>query len=253
MPQLNLFSRSRVFGNIALSVAALGATACLPFSVASAQQPLLLAMTRVPVHHVAAQGAPEAAEAPQSGGANTPALKDDLFAGTEKFAKGATDATEVNMDPDSLNMVGGPEADRAHRTVLNIVHTYTYDKPGMYNPADVEEYRRKLEGGDWHCSIHTRDLKTGESTDICNRRRAPDLLETAIITVAPKELTFIHTIRKANGQGGSLEGEGLGGISEAMPLAGSRLVVPKIQDDLLASRAGLMAATGRARGLILLQ
>ena len=136
-------------------------------------------------------------------GAQTSAIvKDDLFAGTEKFAKGASDVTELTMDPQSLQMVGGRDAHRAHRMVLNVVHTYSYDKPGMYNIAEVEEFRNKLNTGDWHCSVHTRDMKHGESTDICNKNRTDGMVETAIITVEPKELTFIHTI-KQGGEGGS--------------------------------------------------
>jgi hypothetical protein len=64
----------------------------------------------------------------------------------------------------------------------------------MYNMADVDKFREKLNTGDWHCSVHTRNMKSGESTDICSKRRTDDLHETAIITVEPKELTFIHTV-----------------------------------------------------------
>jgi hypothetical protein len=124
------------------------------------------------------------------------AVKDDLFNGTEVFAKGASDVTEITMDPDTLDLVGGKDGRKAHNMILNVVRTYEYDKPGMYRIEDVDAFRNKLNSGDWHCSIHTRDLKSGESTDVCNRHRTDDLSETAIITVEPKELTFIHTIRK---------------------------------------------------------
>jgi len=129
-----------------------------------------------------------------AGQTSDPLPKDDLFAGTEIFAKNATDVTEITMDPDSLAMVDGKDKDKARNTILQVVRTYEYDKPGMYNMADVDKFREKLNTGDWHCSIHTRSLKTGESTDICSKRRTDDLHETAIITVEPKELTFIHTI-----------------------------------------------------------
>ena len=135
-------------------------------------------------------------------GQNAP-VKDDLFAGTEVFEKNATGVQEITMDPDSLNMVGGPEGHRAHNMVLNVVRTYSYDKPGMYNMADVDAYRNKLNSGDWHCSVHTRDLKNGSSTDICSKRRTDGMKESAIITVEPRSLTFIHTIRKAGGPGES--------------------------------------------------
>ena len=134
---------------------------------------------------------PAAADAQSQGG-----VKDDLFAGTEKFAQGATGVSEISMDPDSLGLVNGDHARRAHSLVLNVVRSYEYDKPGMYRIEDVEAFRKKLESGDWHCSVHVRDLKHGDSTDVCNRRHSDGLVETAIITVAPKSLTFIHTIRK---------------------------------------------------------
>ena len=123
-------------------------------------------------------------------------VKDDLFAGTEKFAANASSVTEVDMDPDSLDMVNGHNSTRARRTVLSVVHTYSYDKPGMYNMTDVEAFRNKLNTGDWHCSVHVRELKSGESTDVCRKHRTDDLEESAIITVEPKELTFIHTIKR---------------------------------------------------------
>ena len=62
-----------------------------------------------------------------AGGQSTPAAKDDLFAGTEIFAKNATDVTEITMDPDSLAMVGGKDKDKAQSMVLNVVRTYEYD------------------------------------------------------------------------------------------------------------------------------
>jgi hypothetical protein len=126
----------------------------------------------------------------------SPAAKDDLFAGTEVFAKGASDVTEITMDPDTLDLVGGKDGKRAHNMILNVVRTYSYDKPGMYRVEDVDTFRNKLNSGDWHCSVHTRELKSGSSTDVCNKRRTDGLSETAIVTVEPKSLTFIHTIRK---------------------------------------------------------
>jgi hypothetical protein len=132
-----------------------------------------------------------------------PLAKDDLFAGTEVFAKGAADITEITMDPDTLNLVNGNDEHRARSMVLNVVRTYTYDKPGMYNMADVDAIRNKLNTGDWHCSVHIRDLKTGSGSDVCGKRRTDGMKETAIIEVERKQLTFIHTIRHAGGPGSS--------------------------------------------------
>jgi hypothetical protein len=139
----------------------------------------------------------------EGGQATQPLPKDDLFAGTEVFAKGASDITEITMDPDTLNLVGGNDRGRARSMVLNVVRTYTYDKPGMYNMSDVEAIRNKLNTGDWHCSVHIRDLKNGSGSDVCGKRRTDGMKETAIIQVEQKQLTFIHTIRKGSGPGES--------------------------------------------------
>jgi hypothetical protein len=159
-------------------------------------------------YHVVTLGAGEGFSMAETLGAegaqsSQPLAKDDLFAGTEVFAKGASDITEITMDPDSLNLVGGSDEHRAHNMVLNVVRTYQYDKPGMYNMADVDAIRNKLNTGDWHCSVHVRDLKNGTGSDVCGKHRTDGMRETAIIEVEPKQLTFIHTIRRGNGPGSS--------------------------------------------------
>jgi hypothetical protein len=72
-----------------------------------------------------------------------------------------------------------------------VVHSYTYDKPGMYRMEDVEVYRKKLMDGSWSCSIHTKD-KDG-TTDICSRSLDNgETSEMVVMTAEPKELTFVH-------------------------------------------------------------
>ena len=101
--------------------------------------------------------------------------------------------TEINLDPKMMGLVGGKNSggDLARKMKFMVIHTYTYDKPGMYSMDDVEAYRKKLTDGTWSCSIHVRD-KDG-STDICTRAGADhESSEMVILTAEPKELTFIH-------------------------------------------------------------
>jgi hypothetical protein len=143
-----------------------------------------------------------------------PQVKDDLFAGTEKFANGASDVTDVNLGPDMLGMVSGKHGGNVARKLnFMVVRTYEYPKPGMYNPADVDVYRQKLKAGNWNCFIHTHESRTGESTDICNRALPNGQgNEMVILTVEPKELTFIHMSGNGSladlGKLGSLGGYG---------------------------------------------
>jgi hypothetical protein len=120
-------------------------------------------------------------------------VKDDLFAGTEKFAQGASESTEINLDPDTMDMVGSGHrnSELAKKMKFMTIRAYEYDKPGMYKMEDVEAYRKKLEDGTWKCSVRVREKN--ESTDICSRI-GPDheTREMVILTAEPKELTFIH-------------------------------------------------------------
>jgi hypothetical protein len=120
-------------------------------------------------------------------------VKDELFAGTEKFAQGASESTEINLDPDTIGMMDahGKNAELAKKVKFMSIRTYEYEKPGMYKMEDVEVFRKKLEDGTWKCSVRVREKN--ESTDICSRL-GPDheTNEMVILTAEPKELTFIH-------------------------------------------------------------
>jgi hypothetical protein len=124
--------------------------------------------------------------------------KDELFAGTEKFAQGATKVTEINLDPSTMDMVGsarGSNSGAARKLNLMVVRTYGYDKPGMYRQEDLDAFRKRLQDGTWNCSIHTRDKD--RSTDICSRTAADhETNEMVIMTTAPQQLTFIHMAGK---------------------------------------------------------
>jgi hypothetical protein len=154
-------------------------------------------------------------------------VKDDLFAGAEKFAQGASDVTELNLDPNTMGMVGhghGRDADMARKMNFMVIHTYKYDKPGMYSMDDFDAFRKRLTDGSWTCPIHTR-TKT-ESTDICNRTLADhETNEMVILTAAPRELTFIHMSGKMSL--GELNGMTRGNrLPAPMPPAPSAAPVP---------------------------
>jgi hypothetical protein len=121
-------------------------------------------------------------------------VKDDLFGDTDKFANGAAEVTEINLDPSTMGMVGethGKDGDLARKMKKMVIHTYKYDKPGMYRMEDLDAYRKKLEDGSWNCSIHVRN-KNG-STDICSRSSGDHATnEMVILTAEPQKLTFIH-------------------------------------------------------------
>lgn len=128
-----------------------------------------------------------------------PQAKDDLFAGTEKFAQNAKSSTEVNLDKNMLGMAGKfvddsddkNGADLAKKMDFVIVREYQYDKEGQYNLADVEEFRNRLESGGWSHLVKERSATS--STDVCVKTDSDGKFsELVVIDAEPKELTFVH-------------------------------------------------------------
>ena len=122
-----------------------------------------------------------------------PQVKDDLLAGAEKFAAGAEDVSEVNMDKNALGLVSGSGAksDAAHKMDFIVVRSYTYKQPGMYRMEDVDVFRKRLEDGTWNCVVHERSKN--EASDICVRKGSDnETNELIVISAGPKELSFVH-------------------------------------------------------------
>jgi hypothetical protein len=160
------------------------ALAILSGSAALAQQPEITSVSVIPTLNL--QITPRVRVVGQ--------VKDDLFSGTDKFAQGASDVTEVNLDPSTMGLVGkdkGRDGDMARKMDFMVIHAYKYDKPGMYSMDDVEALRKKLEDGSWSCSIHVRN--SSGSTDICSRTGSDhETNEMVILAAQPQKLTFIH-------------------------------------------------------------
>jgi hypothetical protein len=124
--------------------------------------------------------------------------KDELLAGTEKFAQGATSVAEIDLDPTTMSMLGmrrGRDADLASKLNLMSVRSYTYDKPGMYSADDVEAFRKRLEDGSWSCPIRIRG-QNGTS-EICSRSSADHVTnELVLFSAYPQKVNFIHVSGK---------------------------------------------------------
>jgi len=127
-------------------------------------------------------------------------VKDDLFAGVEKFAQGASEVSDVNLDKNMLAMVHKGGDGRASKLEFIVVHTYSYDKPGMYKMEDVEVFRKRLTDGSWSCSIHTKD-KDG-TTDVCSKITDGETSELVVMTAEPSCTEGSACTARATGSSG---------------------------------------------------
>ena len=130
-----------------------------------------------------------------------PQVQDDLFAGTDKFAKGAKSSTEVNLDKNMLAMAGKfmnddgdgdkQEKDLAKKLDFIVVREYEYAKPGEYNLADLAEFQKRLDAGGW--SYVVKERSEHSSTSVCVKIDTEGgTTELIVIEAEPKELTFVH-------------------------------------------------------------
>jgi hypothetical protein len=119
-------------------------------------------------------------------------IKDDLLAGTEKFAQGASKVTEINLNPSTMSMIApsGFGGDATKKMKLLVVHDYSYDKPGMYRMEDVDGYVRKLQDGSWSCPVVSREKD--KLSYICAKADPDQTNEMVILDATPQKLTFIH-------------------------------------------------------------
>jgi hypothetical protein len=136
----------------------------------------------------------------------SPQVRDDLFAGADKFSHGAKSTTEVNLDRKMLGMAAkfagsysddkDDKDDKDDAKLVNklefvIVRSYEYEKPGQYNMADVEEFQKRLESGGWSHIVKARSAT--ESTDVCVKTDDNGAFsELVVISAEPTELTFVH-------------------------------------------------------------
>ena len=130
-----------------------------------------------------------------------PQVQEDLFAGTEKFAKGAKSSTEVNLDKNMLAMAGKfmnddgdgdkQEKDLARKMDFIVVREYEYAKPGEYNLADLAEFQKRLDAGGW--SYVVKERTEHSSTSVCVRIDTEgQTTELIVIEAEPRALTFVH-------------------------------------------------------------
>lgn len=161
------------------------------------------------------------------------AVKDDLLAGTEKFAQGASKVTEINLNPSTMDMAGrnyGQGGDMNKKMKLMVVHTYGYDKPGMYRMDDVEAYTKKLEDGSWTCPIVSREKEKDQEklSYICTKTDPDQTNEMVVLTAEPQRLTFIHMAGMMSLNDLTRMSDSAHGLSRQMEPHGNQFVGPQI-------------------------
>ena len=122
----------------------------------------------------------------------------------EKYAARASSRSDVNLDRNMLGFAGNflndkdSDQSQAKKVVrqLNgiVVHSYEFDEPGQYSPADLQSIRDHYNGASWSHIVSTREQAKGkgpEYSDIWMHLENGKSTGMVILSAEEKEISFV--------------------------------------------------------------
>jgi hypothetical protein len=120
----------------------------------------------------------------------------------DKFANDAVETVDVTLDANMLNLAKNflSEKDFDQRQAKEIVsqlkgiyvRSYEFDKPGMYNAADIETFRSQLKSPEWNRIVGVRSKRDGENDYVYVRQVGGKVTGLAVIAAEPREFTLVY-------------------------------------------------------------
>jgi len=119
----------------------------------------------------------------------------------KQLAAKASDVTEVTLDKNMLGfaakfMSNKKSDDPATRQLIQgldgiYVRDYEFDKEGQYSMDDVNNLRKYFETSEWTPMVHSREKKSGETTDVMVKMVNGESRGMFILSAEPKELSIV--------------------------------------------------------------
>lgn len=119
-------------------------------------------------------------------------VRDPLFAGAEKFERGAVSTVEVENGPVTLDHAQGKDSDRRHNA--SDVYVFKYEREGAYDPAEVKAYADRLGPQGWTCETIPSQRRPGAYRYKCRKPLADGYHDSVDIIVEARQLVFVHGI-----------------------------------------------------------
>ncbi len=120
----------------------------------------------------------------------------------DKYANEATETVDVTLDKNMLNLAKNflSEKDADQREAKEIVsqlngiyvRSYEFDKPGMYNAADVEQFRAQLKSPEWNRIVGVKSKHNSDDTYVYVRQVGGKMTGLAVIAAEAKEFTLVY-------------------------------------------------------------
>lgn len=113
----------------------------------------------------------------------------------------ASNVTEVTLGKDMLAFAAkfmneNNKNDAAARQLIEgltgiYVRDYEFDKPGQYSLDQIESLRKSFGSPEWTPIVHTRDIKSGETTDVMMKMVNGESQGMFVLSAEPKELAIV--------------------------------------------------------------
>lgn len=126
-----------------------------------------------------------------------------LPANLDRLADKASEVVDVNLDSSLLQLASkfipdhGDEA-KVRRLISGLksiyVKSFEFDRPGEYDPADLEPMRSQLRGPAWSRIVGVQSKKRGEHTEVFLKSEAGKVVGVAIIAAEPRQLTIVNIV-----------------------------------------------------------
>jgi hypothetical protein len=166
----------------------------------------------------------------------------------KELAARASNVTEVTLGKEMLAfaakfMNGDDKGDAAARQLIEglngiYVRDYEFDKPGQYSLDEIESLRKSFATPEWTPIVHTREIKSGETTDVMMKMVNGESQGMFVLSAEPKELAIVLILGPIRmDELGALKG--LGGL-------GALGSVPKLQTR--GRKANTIAKPGDGKG-----
>src|SRR5689334_20458863 len=114
----------------------------------------------------------------------------------DKLKDRASEVVDVTLDSSLLQMASkflsnDPDQAKVKKLVTGLkgvyVRSYEFEKPGQYDPADVESVRSQLHTPGWSRIVGVKSVKGGENAEVYVKAENGHISGLAIIATEPTE------------------------------------------------------------------
>jgi hypothetical protein len=129
-------------------------------------------------------------------------------ASLDKLAEKATEVVDVTLDANLLQLasrfLSDRDADQAKvkKLVSGLkgvyVRVFEFDRPGEYEPSDVESIRSQLRTPTWARVASVRSRRAGENAEVYLKSEGGQITGLTVIAAEPRQLTLVNIVGPIN-------------------------------------------------------